>query len=218
ELAGVVRGNAAIDLDVDVAAGDQPADLANLAEAVVDEGLAAEAGVHAHDEDEVDVVDDVLEHRDGRGGIDGDAGALALGADRLQRPVQVRPCLGVDGDDVGAGAREGSDVGIDRGDHQVAVEHLGGQRAQRRHHQRPDGEVGDEMAVHDVDVDIVGATLVDGPDLLAEAGEIGGEDRGGDANGWGRHGVLSAALGMGGAYPFGGSADTGRGGAVAEGA
>ena len=33
------------------------------------------------------------------------------------------------------------------------------------------------MAVHDVDVDPVGAGRIDGAHLLAELGEIGGEDR-----------------------------------------
>ena len=36
------------------------------------------------------------------------------------------------------------------------------------------------MAVHDIDMDPVGAGGVDGPDFLAELGEIGGEDRRGD--------------------------------------
>ena len=36
------------------------------------------------------------------------------------------------------------------------------------------------MAVHHVDVDPVGAGLVDRADLLAEPGEIGGQDRRGD--------------------------------------
>ena len=39
------------------------------------------------------------------------------------------------------------------------------------------------MAVHDVDVDPVGAGLVDRAHLLAEPGEIGGQDRGGDDHG-----------------------------------
>ena len=47
----------------------------------------------------------------------------------------------------------------------------------------PNGQVGHEMAVHDVDVDPVGAGLVDRTHFLAEAGEIGGQDGGGDDHG-----------------------------------
>ena len=96
--------------------------------------------------------------------------------------MEVRPRLGMDGDDVGAGLGEGLEEGIDRRDHQMDVERLGGVRPQRLHHRRADGEVGDEMAVHHVDMDPVGAGLVDRADLLAEPGEIGGEDRGRDAD------------------------------------
>ena len=53
-------------------------------------------------------------------------------------------------------------------------------RPKRLHHRRADGEVGHEMAVHDVDVDPVGAGLVDRADFLAELGEVGGQDRRGD--------------------------------------
>ena len=75
---------------------------------------------------------------------------------------------------------EGLKIGIARRDHQVHVEHLFRVAANRLHHIRADGDVGNEMAVHDVDMDPVGAGGVNRPDFLAELGEIGGEDRRGD--------------------------------------
>ena len=101
-----------------------------LGQRVGDEALAAEAGIDAHHQHQVDDVDDVLERRHRGRRIDRDAGLLALGADRLQRAVEMRAGLGVDGDDVGAGLGEGRDVGIGRRDHQMAVEELLGQRPQ----------------------------------------------------------------------------------------
>jgi hypothetical protein len=86
------------------------------------------------------------------------------------------------GDDVGAGLGEGLDVGVDRRDHQVHVEHLIRVGTQRRDHVGPQGDVGHEMAVHDIDVDVVGAGRGDRADLLAHAGEIGGQNGRGDAN------------------------------------
>ena len=50
-------------------------------------------------------------------------------------------------------------------------------RADRLHHRRPEGDVGDEVAVHDVDVDGARAAALGGGDVLAEAREVGGEDR-----------------------------------------
>ena len=66
----------------------------------------------------------------------------------------------------------------------AGVVHLARQRlddrrahAQRRH----------EVAVHHVDVDRARAGVQHGADLLAEAGEVGGQDRGRDARGGARH-------------------------------
>ena len=112
-----------------------------------------------------------------RAGIERDAGLLAERADRLQRAVHMRPGLHMHGDDVGAGLGEGLEIGIAGRDHQMHVEQLLGVRPQRLHHVGTDADVGHEMAVHDVDMDPVGAGRIDGAHLLAELGEIGGQDR-----------------------------------------
>ena len=81
---------------------------------------------------------------------------------------------------VGAGAREGLEVALRLDDHQMDVERLGGRLANRRDDQGAEADVGDEAAVHDVDVDPVGAGRVDGTHLFGEATDVGGEDRGCD--------------------------------------
>src|SRR5690606_8605458 len=68
------------------------------------------------------------------------------------------------------------------------VERKAGVRAQGFHHVRADGQVGHEMAVHDVDVDPVGARRLQGADLLAQLGEVAGQDGGADQRG-GRGGL-----------------------------
>ncbi len=93
------------------------------------------------------------------------------------------PGLGMDGEDVRPRLGEGLEEGIDRRDHEMDVERLGAVRPERLHHRRADGQIGHEMAVHDVDVDPVRSRLVDGAHLLAEPGEVGREDGGGDADG-----------------------------------
>ena len=94
--------------------------------------------------------------------------------------MEVRAGFGMDGDDVGAGLGEGVEKSVDRRNHQVDVERLGAVRAKRLHHGRADRQVGHEMPVHHVDVDPVGARCVDRANLLAQLGEIGGQDRRGD--------------------------------------
>ena len=84
------------------------------------------------------------------------------------------------------------DVALRPVDHQVDVEHrargvdlLG----ERLDDQRAHGDRRDEVAVHDVDVDDRRAGVEHVAHLLAQAGEVGGEDRGGDA---GRRPLISA--------------------------
>ena len=94
--------------------------------------------------------------------------------------MKVRPRLGMDGDDVGAGFGEGVEERIDGRDHQMDVERLLRVRPERLHDRGTDRQVRDEMAVHHVDMDPVGAGLVDRANLLAEPGEICREDGRGD--------------------------------------
>src|SRR6516225_5380446 len=56
------------------------------------------------------------------------------------------------------------------------VERLCRMRPQRLHHLGANGDVGHKMAVHDVDMDPVGAGRVDRAHLLAELGEVGRQD------------------------------------------
>ena len=69
---------------------------------------------------------------------------------------------------------------IDGRDHQMDIEWLRGVRPKRLHHGGTDGEVGHEMAVHDVDVDPIGSGLLDLRHLFSEPGEIRREDRRGE--------------------------------------
>lgn len=78
--------------------------------------------------------------------------------------------------------------------HHVAIKHplapIGGALhtpANARHDWRADGDVRDEVPVHDVDVQPVGAGVVnDAGAFVREVAEVGGEDGGGD-DGFGRH-------------------------------
>jgi len=73
-------------------------------------------------------------------------------------------------------------------DHEVTIEDLLGHGSQGRDHGGTDRQVGDEVAVHHIDVDEVRARFVDRSDLLAKAGKIGAENRRGDERGLRGHG------------------------------
>ena len=64
-------------------------------------------------------------------------------------------------------------------DHQVAVERHGGRPPKALHHGKTNGEVGDEVIVHHVDVQPVGVRL-HGTRLIGETGKVSGKDAGRD--------------------------------------
>ena len=183
KLAGHIGTDAAIHLDVDRASGGHRPEVADLADRRLDEGLAAEAGIDRHDQHEVDQVDDIFDRAHRRAGIEHHAGLLAQRADRLQRPMQMRAGLGMDGDLVAAGLGEGFEIGIAWRDHQMGVEDLPGVRAHRLDDVGAVGNVGNEMSVHHVEMDPVGASCVDSANLFAEPGEIRRQNRRGDDDG-----------------------------------
>ena len=80
-------------------------------------------------------------------------------ADLREDAVQVHARLLVHDDHVRADGGELGHVELRVLDHEVDVEERAGavhERLQRLDHQRADGDVGDEVAVHDVDVDDAG--------------------------------------------------------------
>ena len=138
--------------------------------------LAAEAGVDAHDEDMVHHGKDFDEGVDGRGGVDDDGGLHAVLGDVLEGAMEVAADLLMDGHHVGAGVGEGGDEVVGVFDHHVAVEGEFGDGAEGLDHGRAEGDVGDEVAVHDVDVDDGAAAALGCCDFVGEMGEVGGED------------------------------------------
>ena len=77
-------------------------------------------------------------------------------------------------DVVGAGFGEGFDIRVNRLDHQVHVERQARMRPQRFQQSRAEADVRDEVAVHDVQMQPVGAGGLDRANFLSQAGEIGG--------------------------------------------
>ena len=164
-------GNTAINLDprvhtVRIAHG---LDLRNLTNLRFDEALAAEPGVDAHHEDQVNLFDDVLQALGGGAGVQHDTRFAPQVLDLVHRAVQVDgggAGVRVDGDDVRARLGEIRHAKLGFHDHEVAIQHLVRHRAERVDDEGADGDVGHETAVHHVDVDPLRASLVSGLDLF----------------------------------------------------
>ena len=94
--------------------------------------------------------------------------------------MQVGAYLNVDGDDVGAGLGELLDILLRRFYHQVHIEREIGVRADGCYHQRANGDIGHEVPVHDIYVNIIGTCPGGFDDLLAQPTEVGGKYRRGE--------------------------------------
>ncbi len=139
--------------------------------------LPAEARIHRHHQDLVEIAEHRLDVRRRRRRIQHRAGTRAALADLRERAVQVRTRLDLHADRRGAGPREVGDVLLGLDDHQVHVERKLRRALHGLDDDRTDRDVGDEAAVHHVDVHPVGAGLLDRRDLVGEAAEVGRQDR-----------------------------------------
>ena len=112
--------------------------------------------------------------------------------------MEMGACLNVNGERIGPGVRKGLDVLLRVLDHEVDVERglvLVGHGAEGTHHVGTNGQVGDEVTVHHVDVQPLGA----GAECLVGTGRVPpgvGRDDGGGKRGhidrWG-HGRGASA-------------------------
>jgi hypothetical protein len=91
--------------------------------------------------------------------------------------MQMRTGLGMHRDVIAARLGESFEIGIARRNHQMGVEDLPGVRAHRLDDVGAIGNVRNEMPVHHVEMDPVGAGGIDGADFFAEFGEIRRQDR-----------------------------------------
>jgi hypothetical protein len=104
----------------------------DLAQGRFDEALAAEARVDAHDQDQVDVFDDPVQHVQRLAGIEHHTRLAAGGTDRLDAAVHMAAGVRMETDQVGTGLRKSRRQRIDRLHHQVHVDrhrHAGGRAA-----------------------------------------------------------------------------------------
>ena len=175
---------AAIDLDhrIEAALRAHRAEAPDLGQHLGQEGLPAKSRIDRHHQDDVAEMQDIFDELRRARRIEHHARLLAERADLAEHPMQVDggAGLGLDQQVIGAGLGEGGEIALRLDDHQMNVERLCRRAADGLQHDRADGDVGHETAVHHVDMDPIGAGRVDGADLLAQAREIGRQDRGRD--------------------------------------
>jgi hypothetical protein len=151
----------------------------NLGKHLGQEALAAEPRIYGHYQNDITETQDIFDEVGRACRVEYNAPLPSQVPDLGQHPVQVerRSRPGLDQQMVGAGLGEGGEVALRLDDHQMHVERLGRRSADGPQDDRAECDVGDEAPVHDIDVDPVGTRGIYGTNLLAEAREVGREDR-----------------------------------------
>src|SRR6266481_4747756 len=151
--------------------------LLDFGQRFVDECLAAEARIDSHNQQRIYLIQVRFNQRDGSGRVDGEADLLPQ---RANCPDQLRDTLtklDVNIHLIGTGFRKRFQQNLWLGTHQVDVEEHFGQWTDGLHDGRAEGDVLDEVAVHDVKVQPVVSRSIGAPGFFFQASEIGGEQR-----------------------------------------
>ena len=110
-------------------------------------------------------------------------------------PMKMRQHFHMHRQHVGAGLDERFGVLVGVRDHQMHVERHARHPLDRLHDRRADGDVRDEVAVHDVHMNQIGAAFFGGRDGRAKRGEVGRENRRRDADRCSRQRLTSSEIG-----------------------
>ena len=121
------------------------------------EALAAKARLDGHEQDHVNRGDNRLQGGDRGFRLDGDTHRTAEVTQLFDHVLGAGDCFQMEGDAVAAGLDEFGGVLGGVGDHQVGIEEKLMMRAEPFDQNRAEGKVGDEMAVHDIQMQESGA-------------------------------------------------------------
>jgi len=112
-------------------------------------------------------------------GVEDDGGFDAVGADGLDEAVGVLLFFDMKRDILGLEWGEKIDEKCVVFDHEVDIEWSGRCAGDGLDDHRADGEVGDEMPIHHIDMHQVASAITDRRDIARKMTEVGREDTGG---------------------------------------
>jgi hypothetical protein len=150
----------------------------NFVQRIWNEFLTTEAGVDAHHQDVVDEVQDFREHLDGSRGIQNYAGLAAVRNDVVKGAIEVDAGFLMNRNPIGSGFGKLGNEKVRVFDHEVTIDRHLNDFTQPRDDRGTDGDVGNEVAVHNVDMEDCAATFDRKLRIAAELREVGRKDRG----------------------------------------
>jgi len=150
----------------------------NLLQGRVDKGLATEAGVHAHNQDMMNQRKNLIEGVDRCGRVYDYSGLASVRCDQMKGAIEMDAGFLVDGDPISAGLGKCRDEVVRPINHEMAIERNFQDFAKRGYDRRPDRDIRDEVAIHDVHVDDACSPFDGGLGFRAEAREVSRQDGG----------------------------------------
>src|SRR6266545_3432402 len=165
---------------------EQTAQAPDLVHARLDKTLPTEARVHAHKQDQVNIRENLFKGRERRTGVEHHSRAFAQLLNLLNSAVQMGTGFLMDRENVCSSAGEIAQIPFRLDNHQVDVQRKGCRLADRLNDERTDGDVGNEPAVHDVEMNPVCSRLLNLFYFLSETTKVSGKD--------GRHDFYSGPL------------------------
>ena len=147
--------------------------LADLRQDIIDESLAAKTRMDRHAEHDVNELPvNVAEFFQRRFRVDREARAQTGFSNPPERDVDRVFRFNVDADARGPGLDESFQVILGVRDHQVDIKRQTDAFFDRGRHARSEADIGDKMAIHDVQVKPVGPGQLGPPGLLGKMPEI----------------------------------------------
>ncbi len=133
---------------------------------------APKARIHRHHQNVIHDVQNFRKRVHRRCRIDHYPSQAVVTLDQVQRPVQMPAGLLMHRYPIDSGFGECRNELVRILDHQVAIQRQIGHLAQRFYNRRPDRKIGNEVAVHDIDMDDTRPALACGAYLLAQSSKI----------------------------------------------
>jgi hypothetical protein len=125
----------------------------NLLQGGVDKGLPPEAGIHAHDENMMNKRKNLIDGVDRCGRVYDHSRRTSVRSDEMKRAIKMGASFLVNRDPIDSCFGEHRDKFVLVFDHKVTVDRNRRYSAERGDNRRPDREIGDEVAVHYVNVE-----------------------------------------------------------------
>mmetsp|Transcript_4215 Transcript_4215/g.8052 ORF Transcript_4215/g.8052 Transcript_4215/m.8052 type:complete len:284 (-) Transcript_4215:234-1085(-) len=146
-----------------------------------DESLSSKSWVNRHEKDNVKFVHNVFGVIKGSSGVENETSLASSSLDKLERPINMVGCLGVEGNIGGSSINKIFDDCINWRNHEMDINGCGHSVITKSFaYHGSNGEVGHIVIIHDVKVNDISSCCKNIVNFLSKTSKVGRKDGGGD--------------------------------------